>query len=131
MRLNAEATLKAPTARGSTTPLPSQDAQNAMPVGQPGASILQPTGSAPTIVSQLVTVIRVLDAEDWQALRDVRPRTLAEAPDAFASTFGRESIYDEAQWRDLAVTGKWFVAEADEFVGGRRRRRLVRRPPKP
>jgi GNAT superfamily N-acetyltransferase len=69
------------------------------------------------MVGRQVTVIRALNSEDWQAIRDVRLRALEDAPDAFTSTSGRESAYDETKWRDLAVTGRWFVADDGELVG--------------
>ena len=47
----------------------------------------------------------------------VRLRSLADSPEAFTSDHSRESTYDEAKWRDLAATGKWFVAVDDELVG--------------
>lgn len=62
-------------------------------------------------------MIRALDAHDWQAIREVRLRSLADAPDAFTSTSDRESAYDEATWRELAVSGRWFVADDNELVG--------------
>jgi GNAT superfamily N-acetyltransferase len=69
------------------------------------------------MVRKRVTEIRTLNSEDWQEIRDVRLRSLGDAPDAFTSTYSRELAYDEAKWRDLAVTGKWFVAFDDEPVG--------------
>ena len=44
-------------------------------------------------------------------------RSLMDAPEAFTSTFDRESAYDEAKRRDLAITGRWFVADDDGLVG--------------
>jgi GNAT superfamily N-acetyltransferase len=64
-----------------------------------------------------MTEIRALSSDDWQDIRDVRLRSLIDAPEAFTSTFGRESTYDEAKWRDLAVTGRWFVADDEGLVG--------------
>ena len=64
-----------------------------------------------------MTEIRALESDDWQDIRDVRLRSLADAPDAFTSTFRRESAYDETKWRDLATTGRWFVADEDGAVG--------------
>jgi GNAT superfamily N-acetyltransferase len=71
----------------------------------------------PTIVRQRVIEIRALNSDDWQDIRDVRLRSLVDAPDAFTSSYIRESAYGEAKWRDLAVTGRWFVAADDELVG--------------
>jgi GNAT superfamily N-acetyltransferase len=64
-----------------------------------------------------MTEIRTLTSDDWQDIRDVRLRALIDAPEAFTSTFGRESAYDEAKWHDLAVTGRWFVADDEGLVG--------------
>jgi GNAT superfamily N-acetyltransferase len=64
-----------------------------------------------------VAEIRALNSDDWQDIRAIRLRSLADAPDAFTSNYSRESAYDEAKWRDLAVTGRWFVAVDDELVG--------------
>ena len=61
--------------------------------------------------------IRALHSDDWQDIRAIRLRSLADAPDAFTSNYRRESAYDEARWRDLAVSGRWFVAADDELVG--------------
>ncbi len=64
-----------------------------------------------------MTEIRALNSDDWKDIRDVRLRSLIDAPEAFTSTFGRESAYDEAKWRDLAITGRWFVADDEGLVG--------------
>ena len=47
----------------------------------------------------------------------MRLRSLNDAPEAFTSTFGRESTYGEAKWRDLAATSRWFVADGEGLVG--------------
>jgi RimJ/RimL family protein N-acetyltransferase len=62
-------------------------------------------------------LIRRLAPEDWALLRDARLAALADSPDAFSSTFARESAFDEAMWRERA-SGCWFVATADEAVTG-------------
>ncbi len=64
-----------------------------------------------------MTVIRALDSESWRELREVRLRSLADAPEAFTSNFDRESKYDEGKWRSLAITGQWFVADDGALVG--------------
>lgn len=40
-----------------------------------------------------------LTADDWRLWRDVRLRSLSDAPDAYGSTYDREAAYDEAAWR--------------------------------
>jgi GNAT superfamily N-acetyltransferase len=64
-----------------------------------------------------VTEIRALNSDGWRQIRDIRLRSLADAPDAFTSTFDRESTYDEEKWRDLATTSRWFVADDEGLVG--------------
>ena len=66
---------------------------------------------------QVVVEIRALNSDDWQEIRAVRLRSLADAPDAFTSNYSHESAFDEAKWRELATTGSWFVAVDDEIVG--------------
>jgi RimJ/RimL family protein N-acetyltransferase len=61
--------------------------------------------------------IRALNSDDWLDIRDVRLRSLIDAPEAFTSTFGRESTYNEAKWRELAMTGRWFVADDEGPIG--------------
>jgi GNAT superfamily N-acetyltransferase len=91
--------------------------QNAGTVRHPGASSPQPSWFRSNYRPSAETVIRALNYDDWQDIRDVRLRSLVDAPDAFTSTSSRESAYDETKWRDLAVTGRWFVADDDGLVG--------------
>ena len=47
-------------------------------------------------------MIRQATAEDWELLRDVRLRALADSPDAFLETVERASTFPESQWRSRA-----------------------------
>lgn len=42
--------------------------------------------------------IHTAQAEEWRAVRDLRLRALADAPDAFGSTLERERAYGEGEW---------------------------------
>lgn len=65
--------------------------------------------------------IRPVGAEDWRALRDLRLRALADAPEAFARTYAEEVALPEESWRRRAAGGPevvTLVAEADGAPGG-------------
>jgi RimJ/RimL family protein N-acetyltransferase len=69
-------------------------------------------------------VIRRIEAEDWQLLRDVRLRALTEDPAAFLATHAQESRFADEQWQGRAAqaNGASFVFEgangADGLVTG-------------
>lgn len=46
-----------------------------------------------------------VQADDWEELRDLRLRALADAPDAFASTLEREAAFPADVWRRRARAG--------------------------
>jgi GNAT superfamily N-acetyltransferase len=67
--------------------------------------------------------IRRTTEDDWEPLRDVRLRALADSPRAFGSTLERERQRTEAEWRQWAGRaqrddGVMFVAvDGERFVG--------------
>lgn len=67
------------------------------------------TAAAPTI--------RRARSEEWEAVRDLRLRSLRSDPLAFGSTFAVEKTFDEARWRERATreatssTSSQWVAE--------------------
>ncbi|HEX6400612.1 MAG TPA: GNAT family N-acetyltransferase [Actinomycetota bacterium] len=60
--------------------------------------------------------IEELGEDDWAAFREVRLRSLLDAPDAFGSTYGEESSQTERGWRDWAA-GRWRGGVAAVYLG--------------
>jgi ribosomal protein S18 acetylase RimI-like enzyme len=60
-----------------------------------------------------VIEVRRAEAADWQVVRDVRLRALADSPAAFASTLAREHAFGEDEWLRRIEPGPWFLAWAD------------------
>lgn len=60
--------------------------------------------------------IEQLRGDDWATFRDVRLRSLLDAPDAFGSTYGEESSQTERSWRDWAA-GRWRGGAAAVYLG--------------
>lgn len=59
--------------------------------------------------------IREIDADGWEAMRDIRLAALRDAPDAFASSYEREAGFAEADWRRRTTRGGSFLAYAREL----------------
>ena len=59
--------------------------------------------------------IRRIGEDDWATLREVRLRSLLDAPDAFGSTYGEESTLTESAWRDRSA-GRWRGGAAASFL---------------
>jgi ribosomal protein S18 acetylase RimI-like enzyme len=77
-----------------------------------------------------VVKIKVLDADEWQILRDVRLRALKDSPAAYLADYEEEASWLEANWRHRFVDSQWVVAqEGDRIVGLARTVRVEDRPP--
>jgi GNAT superfamily N-acetyltransferase len=65
-------------------------------------------------------VIRRVEPDDWELLRDVRLRALREAPGAFLSTHTQESAFPVSTWQERAsqANGASFVALHDGTAEG-------------
>jgi len=66
--------------------------------------------------------IKLLPPDHWRTLREIRLSALRESPQAFLSTYQKESGYDELRWRREFARGDWYVGvarvgSADEQVG--------------
>lgn len=63
-------------------------------------------------MSETTIEVRLLTADDWKVWRDLRLRSLADAPDAFGSTLARERAFTEETWRQRAA-GNAVIALVD------------------
>jgi ribosomal protein S18 acetylase RimI-like enzyme len=65
----------------------------------------------------VMVLVREITADDWELMRDVRLSALAEAPDAFGSTYAREVAFGEPQWRGrISERSVTFFAHVDPDV---------------
>jgi GNAT superfamily N-acetyltransferase len=65
--------------------------------------------------------VQRVQAAEWQELRELRLRALADAPGAFASTLEREAAFPADVWRQRAQGGPGsanFIARADGLAVG-------------
>ncbi|WP_148615638.1 bifunctional GNAT family N-acetyltransferase/GrpB family protein [Nocardioides rubriscoriae] len=58
--------------------------------------------------------LRRVTADDWQLLRDVRLRALADAPEAFGSTLAQAESLTEGGWRQRADNGGLTLLALDD-----------------
>lgn len=65
----------------------------------------------------MISIDRMAE-DDWQTLRDLRLRALAEAPYAFWATHAGEAAFTEAEWRRFLRVATWFVGRRDGQVLG-------------
>jgi len=67
-----------------------------------------PPGTAPAGAER--AVVRTLRPAEWELYREVRLRALADAPEAFGSTWERESAFPESRWRQRLEQRTTFLA---------------------
>jgi GNAT superfamily N-acetyltransferase len=75
---------------------------------------LPPPIGGGTLQPMLRTLVRQLTPDDWRTLREIRLAALADAPDAFMTTYADAVGLDEQQWRVRTTRSDMFAA----FVGG-------------
>lgn len=61
-----------------------------------------------------MVTVRETMMEEWQVLRDIRLEALRDAPDAFGSTYEREAVRGEGDWRRTISRGGTFLAYMPE-----------------
>jgi ribosomal protein S18 acetylase RimI-like enzyme len=62
--------------------------------------------------------MQLLAPVDWRVLRTVRLEALTDSPNAFTSSFARESCWGEPEWRRAFRGARWIVARESENVIG-------------
>ncbi|HET6295653.1 MAG TPA: GNAT family N-acetyltransferase [Kribbella sp.] len=62
--------------------------------------------------------LRVLAADEWELLRDVRLRALKDSPEAYLADYDEEVSWHEATWRHRFVDSQWIVAQKDDRTVG-------------
>jgi GNAT superfamily N-acetyltransferase len=78
-----------------------------------GGAVRDPVfGAGPVGYGIRVEIIR-LGPDDWEAFRDLRRASLADAPHAFGSTLTEESALGESDWRGKLATRAQFAARTD------------------
>jgi GNAT superfamily N-acetyltransferase len=65
-----------------------------------------------------MVMVREVEADEWELLRDVRLAALSEAPDAFGSTYAREAPFTEEQWRGRLGSERSVTFFAEAADGG-------------
>jgi GNAT superfamily N-acetyltransferase len=71
--------------------------------------------------AQSTVQIRQLQPAQWETVREVRLRALAESPGAFFATLEQEQAYDEQKWRqrltETAYFGAWEDGREPRLIG--------------
>ena len=55
---------------------------------------------------------------DWRVLRAARLYALLDSPDAFTSSYSRESTWEEPEWQQLLNGATWIVARDNQHIIG-------------
>jgi ribosomal protein S18 acetylase RimI-like enzyme len=61
-------------------------------------------------------MIRAAEPSDWEAVRDIRLRSLLEEPDAYASDYPAEARFEPAVWRQRLATASSYLAFDDDHA---------------
>ncbi len=59
-------------------------------------------------------MIRLAEESDWEAVRDIRLRSLREEPDAYASDYETEARFEPAMWKQRIDTASSYLAFNDD-----------------
>lgn len=61
-------------------------------------------------------MIRAAEPSDWEAVRDIRLRSLREEPDAYASDYQTEARFGPAAWKQRLATASSYLAFDDDHA---------------
>ena len=64
----------------------------------------------------VVFMIRAAEPSDWEAVRDLRLRSLREEPDAYASEYQTEARFEPDLWKQRLATASSYLAFDDDHV---------------
>jgi ribosomal protein S18 acetylase RimI-like enzyme len=62
--------------------------------------------------------IKLLVADEWQLLRDIRLAALGDSPHSFLSSYQVEEAFDEPRWRAEFDRGEWAISFQDNHAAG-------------
>jgi hypothetical protein len=63
-----------------------------------------------------VFMIRAAEPSDWEAVRDIRLRSLREEPDAYASDYQTEARFEPTVWKQRLATASSYLAFDDDHA---------------
>ena len=61
-------------------------------------------------------MIRAAEPSDWEAVRDIRLRSLREEPDAYESEYQTEARFEPDQWKQRLATASSYLAFDDDHA---------------